>query len=158
MASPTTVVELRGSVAYSPGINGQQWPSGEDSWPLDKNLMALVNSMPGAIDYRVWSSNANGWGDNPGAQGQYSYSSQYSTSYDFAGSVTKIWQAHTIKTGFDVRRMYDNNIQLMFGPLSYQGIGTYDQQRQHVGYHAEPLPRRPRLRGFVGRLDARHAG
>jgi hypothetical protein len=123
-ASPTTIVEVRGSVAYSPSINGYKWPSGEGNWPIDPTLMALTSGMPGAIDYRVWSSNANGWGDNPGAQGQYQYASQDSTSYDFTANVTKIWNHHTIKTGFDARRMYDNNIQDMYGPLSYQGIGT----------------------------------
>ena len=126
-ATPTTVFDIRASVIHSPGSSGQAWGAvGKDDgkWGIDPVMEGLINSTPGAIDYRVWTSNMNGWGDNPGVQSQSSTSLDANTSYDLTASVTKIWNRHTIKSGFDTRRMYDNHLQLVYGPISYQSLAT----------------------------------
>lgn len=47
MVSPTTILELRGSVTYSPGNGGYFWPNNESDWPIDPVMMALTGGSPG---------------------------------------------------------------------------------------------------------------
>lgn len=124
MVSPTTIVELRGSVTYSPGNGGYFWPNNESDWPIDPVMMALTGGSPGGIDNRVWSSNGSGWGDYPGVQNQDVAAASAYTTYDGVAAVTKIWGKHTLKTGFETRRMYDNHWEKLYGPANYQGSAT----------------------------------
>ena len=78
-------------------------------------------------DFRVWSSDGDGWGDPVGNQqsgGQDVQSLDSQTTYDFVGSVTKIWGQHTFKAGVDARRMYDNHWELLYDDAMYQGWAT----------------------------------
>ena len=122
--SPTMIVEARMSVMHNPSTNGNVWPSNESSWPIDPLMNSLTSGSPGGVDYRVWSSNANGWGDNPGVQGQDVASLDAQTTYNGVVAVTKIWGKHTFKSGFETRRMYDNHWEKLYGPADYQGNAT----------------------------------
>jgi hypothetical protein len=123
-ATPTMIVEVRGSVMHNPSIGGNIWPNNEGSWPIDPLMTSLTAGSPGGVDFRVWSSNANGWGDNPGVQGQDVASLDAQTTYNGVAAVTKIWGRHTLKSGFETRRMYDNHWEKLYGPADYQGNAT----------------------------------
>ncbi len=123
-ATPTLVVEARGSVMHNPNTSGYIFPNNEGNWPIDPLMMALSGGSPGGIDYRVWSSNANGWGDNPGVQNQDVASLDAQTTYTATMAVTKIWRRHTFKTGFETRRMYDNHWEKLYGPADFQASPT----------------------------------
>ncbi|MDR3717458.1 MAG: TonB-dependent receptor [Bryobacteraceae bacterium] len=123
-ASPTLVLELRGSVMHNPSTSGYIFPNNEANWPIDPVMMGLTGGFPGAIDNRVWSSNGSGWGDYPGVQNQDVASLDAQTTYTASAAVTKIWRQHTFKTGFETRRMYDNHWEKLYGPADYQGSAT----------------------------------
>ena len=123
-ASPTTIVEIRGSVMHHPETSGYIFPNDEGNWPVDPVMMALTGGYPGAIGNRVWSSNGGGWGDMPGVQQQDVTSLDAQTTYNAVASVTKIWRQHTFKAGFETRRMFDNHWEKLYGPVSYQGGAT----------------------------------
>ena len=123
-ATPTTIVEIRGSVMHHPQTDGYSWPNNEGNWPIDPLMEALTSGYPGGVDFRVWSSNAQGWGDNPGVQGQDVQDLGAETTYNGVVAVTKIWRQHIFKAGFETRRMYDNHYEKLFGPIDYQGDAT----------------------------------
>ena len=126
-ATPTTIVEVRGSVMHNPNTSHYTFPGGESSVPLDPLRAQLTQGVPLGTDFRVWSSDMDGWGDPVGNQqsgGQDVQSLDSQTTYDFVSSVTKIWGQHTFKTGVDVRRMYDNHWELLYSDAMYQGWAT----------------------------------
>ena len=126
-ATPTTIVELRGSVMHNPNPSKYAFPTDSGTWPIDPLIKSLTQGYPNAMDYRVWSSNQDGWGDPVGNQqsgGQDVQSNDTQTTYDFVLSVSKIWQRHTFKAGFDHRRLYDNHFELLYSDLMYQGFAT----------------------------------
>ena len=126
-ASPTMIVELRASVMHNPNRSKYAFPTNTGSWPIDPLIPQLTQGYPNGTDYRVWSSNMDGWGDPVGNQqsgGQDVQSLDSQTTYDFVGSVTKIWGKHTFKAGVDARKMFDNHWELLYGDLMYQGWAT----------------------------------
>jgi hypothetical protein len=100
-ARPTVIVDFRNSVTHSPAFSGGQHPAG------------FTNSFLPAVYAQYLGSN-----DIPGIGNTFMSGTDYgqagassvtnSTSYNFAASVTKILNHHTLKFGGEHRRYYDN--------------------------------------------------
>jgi len=67
-----------------------------------------------------------GWGGNNmlGNQDLVFQSLDSQTTYSGVGAVTKIWGRHTIKTGAELRRMFDNHWEDLFGTVTYGSAGA----------------------------------
>ena len=143
---------------HNPNTSHYTFPSDESSVPLDPLRAALTQGVPLGTDFRVWSSNMDGWGDPVGNQqsgGQDVQSLDSQTTYDFVASVTKIWGQHTFKTGVDARRMYDNHWELLYDDAMYQGWATDQTDDNRDGNTLWSTP--GGLCEYVGRLAARHS-
>src|SRR5262245_54523527 len=100
-ASPTMVVDLRASATYTPLLTGAQHPDGFKNTFLPAVYRNYLgdNDVPN-IANTFMSGNAY-------AQAG-SLSVANSTTYVFAGTVTKSYSKHTMKYGGEHRRYYDN--------------------------------------------------
>jgi hypothetical protein len=98
---PTVVVDLRNSVTHSPALVGATHPAGFSN----SFLPAIYAQYLGPNDVPA-IANTFMSGTNYAQAGLNTVTN--STSYNFAGSVTKILNRHTLKFGGEHRRYYDN--------------------------------------------------
>jgi hypothetical protein len=124
--NPTTIWEAHASVMHNPNRSLYNFPTGSaENIPLDPLYAQLTQGTPLGTDWRVWSSDAQGWSDPIGnQQAQDVQSLDTQTTYDFVSSVTKIWGRHTFKAGVDFRKMFDNHWEMLYDDLMYQGWAT----------------------------------
>ncbi len=123
-ATPTTIVEVRGAVMHNPNLRNPTWNiPNQSSWPIDPLMKQLTRDNPADLNYRVWSANQLGWGSSVGNQDLVFQSLDSATNYSAVASVTKIWGKHTIKTGVESRRFFDNHWEDLFGSVDYGGSG-----------------------------------
>jgi hypothetical protein len=121
---PSTLLDLRASATYTPTLTGATHPSDFSNSFLPKEYAAYLakNDVPNiAVTFM---------GGTPYAQAG-SKSQVKSTTAAFSGSLTKTYSTHTLKTGLEHRRYYDdfyseggatNIINFMVNPLhQFQG-------------------------------------
>jgi hypothetical protein len=98
--SPTTIVEFRGNMTFNPSFQGAVHGAGFSNSFLPAIYDQYVpNNIP-PISVSFMSATAYGQAGTAAAQN--------STTYNFASSVTKVLNRHTIKFGAETRRYYDN--------------------------------------------------
>jgi hypothetical protein len=121
---PTTLVDLRASGTYTPRLTGATHPDdfSNSFLPAEYREYLKGNDVPNmAVTFM---------GGTPYAQAG-SLSTVKSTTAVFSGTVTKTYSAHTVKTGLEHRRYYDdfysegggtNIMNFMVNPLhQFQG-------------------------------------
>ncbi len=100
-ASPTMVVDMRASATYTPLLTGAQHPDGFSNsflpavyrnYLADNDVPQIANTFMSGTAYA-----------QPGT-----LSIQNSSTYVFAGTLTKNYAKHTVKWGGEHRRYYDN--------------------------------------------------
>ncbi len=124
-ATPTTIVELRGGVMHNPNLRDPSWNvPNQSSWPIDPLVKQLTRNMPADLLYMDWAA-APAWGgeNNLGNQDFVFQSLDTATTYNGVGAVTKIWGRHTIKTGAELRRSFDNHWEDLSGFITYGSNG-----------------------------------
>ena len=103
--SPTLILNVRGS--YNRFIE-KGYGRANDGFDLSSFGLpqSLLKQIPGNAYFGRWNFYSGNSGSttvyNPLGRGQ---SNNYTNTYELAGSVTKIWGAHSIKAGFDIRQI-----------------------------------------------------
>lgn len=117
--SPTTLLDLHVGGNYNPWEAGSRLPSSYNNASL--GFSPLVNSLIGDNGNNIFnvhngpfSEGMNASANLPGG-GQLwpmlqagTYTKVRSTTYDYAGSLTKILGRHSLKFGYEGRRYFDN--------------------------------------------------
>ncbi len=125
-ATPTTIVEIRGGVMHNPNLRNPTWNvPNQSSWPIDPLIKQLTRNIPADLVYMDWAAAPTWGGQNDlGNQDLVFQSLDSQTTYSGVAAVTKIWGRHTIKTGTEVRRMFDNHWEDLFGTVTYGSGGA----------------------------------
>jgi hypothetical protein len=127
--SATTVVNVRASLLFHPRIETPVYDFDLANWELDPVMLRLENYMPN-ISFRTWSADP-GWGGQNFLGGDQTFPGlDNSSNATLAVSVSKIYGRHTIKTGAETHRYYDNHFEHLSGTVNYYGAGV---ARQNYG-------------------------
>jgi hypothetical protein len=111
---PTLLFNAHASVTHEPNFNGAGWEPGDfdlTQWPIDDNMKQMVVTT--RLPFRALVESSPGIGGWGGAYALNNldaphYNTLTYTTYNFSGAITKIYNQHTIKTGAEHRRFYDN--------------------------------------------------
>ncbi len=114
--SPTLLFNIRGGVNHDPIATGSQLPG--DFTNTSLGLPTAITSILGNANIPTIQTDFMG-GFNPGATNSVNQS--ISTTYNVGFTVTKVLGRHTIKSGYEGRRYYDNYYTSGNGIITFDG-------------------------------------
>jgi len=130
--SPTTLLDLHVGGNYNPFDTGNHLPNGFDNSKLGlgSDILALVGNNNIANVHNGPFTEGQGYGGSLVDSGQLfplfqaaTFQNVNSTTYDYAGSLTKILGRHSLKFGYEGRRYFDNPLSSAQDNQSNPGDG-----------------------------------
>jgi outer membrane receptor protein involved in Fe transport len=122
--SPTLLFNARVGGMHDPNDGGPQW-TGYDTneFPYDPEVKKWVSSD--RLPFSTIIESNGGWGGTRLVNVDQPHSGvTANNNFNAVASVSKIWNKHTVKTGLEHRRYYDNFLETGLGWLSFNGTAT----------------------------------
>lgn len=129
MLSPTLIADVRGGVSHYPYSSGNLLPVGFSS--ADIPFDATTRTLMGTTNEPLIRTPGGAIADSA------SLAVSNSTTYDSSVSFTKILSRHTIKTGFQMYRFFDNYQNSGSGTFSFQAAPVHQIAGLDYGFGSD---------------------